>query len=221
MDGKMKNQNIPLISRREKASYRILQHQNLAACWATRHYVHNVRKLAEKKSCSTGWIRTFWGHLLELHHRDSVRMLETRLLRFWYEWPRFNPQLAARRLGNMLPNALRDRQSAIRAQFDASVKERRILMMLLALTGLSGLATHLSFYVLSVIVYVIIHWLGMSYSWVRLVSIGIQSYLFLTMMCLAALLFYYIRWMFNVLKGFREYHQVVLKTKYLLEMDAR
>lgn len=212
--------NLPL-TMREKADYRILQNHGLAACWATRRYVHNARKLAEKKSRSTGWIHTFWGHLLELHHRDSVRSLETRFLRFWYEWLRFNPQLATGRLGNMLPNDMRDRQFATRAQFDASVRERRLLMMLFALTGLFGLATNLSFYTLILIVYVMVYWLGMSYSWIRLVSVGVHSYLFLTVVCLATLLVCYIRWFFNVLSGFWAYHQVVLETKYLLETDAR
>ena len=94
-------------------------------------------------------------------------------------------------------------------------------MMLIVLTCFSGLAADLSFYTLVLVVYTMVHGLGMSYSWIRLVSVGVHSYLFLTVVFLAALLVCYIRWFFNVLSGFWAYHQVVIETKHLLETDAR
>jgi len=210
-----------LISKCLRVDYQILRSSVPVSGWATWRIL-GVEGWLKEKERQAGWDRFVWSTLLALHGNHLVCRLEQSILLSWYGWGRFNPQEAARRLGGLIPRCLRDRLSATQAQFDTSVRRMLPLALLFAFTGLTGLAADLSFYVLVLLRHILLQASVLSPSQARvMVVIGVRFYMWGALACLIATVVYYGHWLFDVLTGWWEYHQVVLETKNLLKMTGR
>jgi len=218
----MTRQKPPQITKLECVNFEILRRDTPAAIWATLCIVHISGNLRARIEESNGWKRIALQFLLALHKINVVRILECKLLNIWYGWLRFNPQRTVRQLELVPSNFLKRRLSGIETRFNASRRNVKFLLLLLAFVVLTGIASDLLFDVLLTIERTLLEASLLPPDYARFFLVGgIKLYMLLIIVYLSLAIIFYARLVVNVVAGFKEYHKVVQRIKKLAQTTQR
>lgn len=210
----MPSQDLDHITEKDKAFSRILSRADPRAIWTAKRMLIISGFLKDKQENAEGWTKRIWGFLLTLHKKTSVQRWRLKLLKFWYEWPRFHPQKTVVKQKLLLPNSLKKRLPGIKARFEESKKEMQLILALTALTILAGISSNLGFYVLLAIGRWLLTNLPVSPNFARnLVIIGFEAQKLITRIIMAITVTAYVYWAGKVVGGWWDYHKIVTRIK--------